>query len=290
MMQRFGRASILLLVALFGFSAHAQTKKIVFVAGPKDHGAPGRHEHEKDLRVLAYSLENSSNVKGVTTKVIVGQAPRDLAELKDAAVIVLESSSDRAPKETHALFPNAATTDGKTYDAETTAFLNSFGDLLKKGTGLVVFHYATWPQNEAARQYFLDWLGGYWKSGTSTNPVDEWTMTPKAENHPILRGVKPWTYREEVFCRFFLPEEYPTTPLLIGTAAKRADLGPQVASWAYQRKDGGRAFVMGGLDWHSNISIEDNRRFLLNGIVWAAGMEVPAGGVASSLPEGMVPR
>ena len=289
-MYRFQRILITVLVALFGLSAYAQTKKIVFVAGPKDHGAPGRHEHEKDLRILAYSLENSTNLKGVTTQVIVGQVPRDLSQLKDAAVIVLESSSDRAPKETHALLPNVTTTDGKTYDAETTAFLNSFGDLLKKGVGLVVFHYATWPQNEAGRQYYLDWLGGYYKSGTSVNPVDEWTMAPKAENHPILRGVKPWTYREEVFCRFVLPEEYPTVPLLVGTPAKRTDVGPQVASWAYQRKDGGRGFVMGGLDWHSNMLIEDNRRFLLNGIVWAAGMEVPAGGVASSLPEGMVPK
>jgi type 1 glutamine amidotransferase len=288
-MQRFKFTAFLILVALFGQLAQAQTKKVVFVAGPKDHGAPGRHEHEKDLRVLAYSLENASNLKGITTQVIVGQVPRDLAGLKDASVIVLESSSDRAARETHALFPNVTTTDGKTYDEQTKAFLNSFGDLMKKGVGLVVFHYATWPENEAARQYFLDWLGGYWKQGTSTNPVDDWTMTPKAETHPILRGVKPWTYHEEVFCRFILPAEYSTVPLLTGTPAKNP-VGAQTASWSYQRKEGGRGFVMGGLDWHSNMLIEDNRRFLLNGIVWAAGMEVPAGGVASTLPDGMVPK
>ncbi len=289
-MRSMQRVTVVLIAAACSLASYAQTKKIVFVAGPKDHGAPGRHEHEKDLRVLAYSLERSSNLKGVTTQVIVGQVPKDLTGLKDAAAIVLESSSDRAPKESHALFPNNATTDGKTYDAATTAYLDGFGELMKKGVGLVVFHYATWPENETARKYFLDWLGGYWKQGTSTNPVDEWTMTPKPGNHPILRGVKPWTYREEVFCRFILPEDRPTVPLLIGTPAKRADVGPQVASWAYQRKEGGRAFVMGGLDWHSNMLVEDNRRFLLNGIVWAAGMEVPAGGVASSLPEGMVPK
>jgi hypothetical protein len=169
-MYRFQRILITVLVALFGLSAYAQTKKIVFIAGPKDHGAPGRHEHEKDLRVLAYSLENSSNLKGVTTQVIVGQVPRDLSQLKDAAVIVLESSSDRAPKETHALLPNVTTTDGKTYDAETTAFLNSFGELLKTGVGLVVFHYATWPQNEAGRQYYLDWLGVTTSRGHPSTP------------------------------------------------------------------------------------------------------------------------
>jgi hypothetical protein len=33
--------------------------------------------------------------------------------------------------------------------------------------------------------------------------------------------------------------------------------------------------------------IEDNRRFLLNGIVWAAGMEVPAGSIRSTIPPDM---
>ena len=37
--------------------ARAGGKKIIFLAGPKDHGMPGRHEHEKDLRILAAALE-----------------------------------------------------------------------------------------------------------------------------------------------------------------------------------------------------------------------------------------
>lgn len=269
--------------------AWGQGKKIVFVAGPKDHGAPGRHEHERDLRVLAYSLERAPNLKGITTQVYVGRVPKDINELKDAAVIVIESSSDRLAKETHAIFPPNASTDGKTYDPETLAFLKSFDGLIKKGVGLVVFHYATQVINETAQKYYLEWLGGYWKDGLSTNPVDEWSMTIATPNHPILRGVKPWTYREEVFCRFYLPDDPARTPLLIGTPAKRTDLGPQVAAWAYQRKDGGRAFVMGGLDWNSNMLIEDNRRFLLNGIVWAARLQVPDGGVGLvQIPEDLI--
>jgi hypothetical protein len=42
---------------------------------------------------------------------------------------------------------------------------------------------------------------------------------------------------------------------------------------------------MGGMDMHSNLLVEGNRRLLLNGIVWAARMEVPAGGVASTISE-----
>ena len=42
---------------------------------------------------------------------------------------------------------------------------------------------------------------------------------------------------------------------------------------------------MGGVDFHDNLSkVDDYRRFLLNGIAWAAGLEVPAGGVQSTAP------
>ena len=57
--------------------AGGSAKKILFLSGPKDHGRPGRHEYEKDLRVLAKSLEESPNLKGIETKVFVGQAPRE---------------------------------------------------------------------------------------------------------------------------------------------------------------------------------------------------------------------
>ena len=39
-------------------------KKIIFLAGPKDHGMPGRHEHEKDLRILAAALESRAEPEG----------------------------------------------------------------------------------------------------------------------------------------------------------------------------------------------------------------------------------
>ena len=53
-------------LAAFTVTANGQApaKKIVFLAGPKEHGAPGRHEYEKDLRELAWSLEHASNLKG----------------------------------------------------------------------------------------------------------------------------------------------------------------------------------------------------------------------------------
>ncbi len=267
-------------------SLPAQTKKIVFVAGPKDHGAPGRHEYEKDLRVMAYALEHSSNMKGVSTEVIVGQVPRDLSKIKDAAVIVMESSSDRLQNETQSLF--ITKTDGKTYPPEEMAFLKGFDDLVQKGMGLVIIHYATWIDNATGHEMLQRWFGGVRQNGLSTNPVDDWAMAPApgAEKHPILQGVQPFKYREEVFCKFFFPPDVKTIPLIIGTPT-RSTIGPQVAAWAYERPGGGRSVTIGGMDWHTNLQIEDNRRYMLNSVVWAAGMQVPTGGIQSTIPADM---
>jgi type 1 glutamine amidotransferase len=265
-------------------AAGAAVKKIVFLAGPKDHGAEGRHEYEKDLRLLAGALGSASNLKGISTDFYVGKAPRDPAVYANAAAIVIESSSDRDAREIHPLFPPEQQTTNRNYDQETLAFLKMLDGRMRSGMGIVVLHYANWVEHWVARRYYLDWTGGLWVQGGSRNPVDQWTMTPKNPDHPILRGVKEWSYRDEVFCRFFLPPDLKRTELIIGTPAK-ATIGPQLASWAYEREGGGRAFVMGGPDFHDNMTtVADFRRFLVNGIVWAAGVDVPPGGVDVRLP------
>lgn len=266
--------------------AHAQSTEVVFLAGPKDHGWPGRHEYEKDLRVLAQALEAAPNLSDITTSVYVGEAPRDLSVYENAAVIVINSSSDRLESETHPLFPPDPTTNHRGYDDATTTFLEGLDSLIvAKEIGVVVLHYANWAENWAARGYYMTWLGGLWVQMGSRNPTDQWTMTPLAQTHPVLRGVQEWTYRDEVFSRFFLPPDHRRTDLLRGSPEQdRWGIGPQIASWAYQRDDGGRGFVYGGVDFHDNMLLDDYRRFLLNGIVWAAGLNVPVGGVESEKP------
>jgi len=281
-----------LLVALFALStvavpaSSAESRKILFLAGPRDHGAPGRHEYERDLRTLARSFENATNLAGVTTRVIVGKTPRELALFEDVAAIVIESSSDRAANEVHPLFPQNPSTNYRGYDAETTEYLRSLDALIRQNQiGIVLLHYATWAENSRAREYYLNWTGGLWVQVGSRNPVDEWTMKPLSR-HPILRGVKPWKYRDEIFCRFFLPNDARRTNLLLATPKEdKMRIGPQIAAWAWQRDDGGRSFVFGGLDFRDNLAQDNYRRFLLNGIAWAAGVEIPRHGVDSPTPD-----
>ncbi len=268
-------------------AAFAQTKKILFLAGPRDHGAPGRHEYERDLKTLASSFDNAGNLSGVTTQLIVGKLPRDLAALDGVAAIVIDSSSDRAENEIHPLFPPNPSTNGRGYDAETTAWLKSLDDLIKQNKiGVVILHYATWAENWRAREYYMNWTGGLWVQIASKNPQDDWAMTLENKRHPILRGVKPWKYRDEIFCRFLLPNDKRRTNLLLATPkTDKGGIGPQIASWAYQRDDGGRGFVFGGLDFRDNLARDNYRRFLLNGIAWAANIEIPKGGIQSPTPD-----
>ena len=265
----------------------AESPKILFLAGPRDHGAPGRHEYERDLRTLARSMEQATNLRGVTTQLIVGALPRDLAPVRDAAAIVIDSSSDRADNELHPLFPPNPTTNGRGYDPETTAYLEALDDLIKeKKIGVVILHYASWAENWRAREYYLNWTGGLWVQIASKNPTDEWSMTLENRRHPILSGVKPWQYRDEIFCRYFLSDDKRRTNLLLASPKEdKAGIGPQIASWAWQRDDSGRGFVFGGLDFRDNLARDNYRRFLLNGIAWAARLDIPRGGISSPTPD-----
>jgi type 1 glutamine amidotransferase len=264
----------------------AKITKIVFLAGPKEHGAPGRHEYEKDLKELAWGLEHASNLKNVKTVVLVGKAPKDLSVLEDASAIVIDGSGGWLKTETGILFPQDQDTDGRTYDPQTTAWLKSLDQLIKtKHIGLAIFHYSMWVDNWAGKHYLLDWFGGLWIPYSSHNPVDTWSVKPLAPQHPILNGVQPWTYRDEMYSRYFLFHDPRRTELLEAMPADAKNGGPDPVSWAYERPDGGRSLVWGGSDFHDNMHmVTDYRRFLLNGIAWTAGLNVPREGVASPAP------
>jgi len=279
--------SACIVLALSISPAFADATKVLFLAGPRDHGFPGRHEYERDLRTLSQSLESATNLRGVTTQLINGRLPQDLAALDGVAAIVIDSSSDRAADETHPLFPPNPSTNGRGYDDATAAWLKSLDERIRsRQIGIVVLHYANWVENWRAREYYLNWTGGLWVQIGSKNPQDDWQMALENKRHPVLRGVRPWTYRDEIFCRFLLPNDARRTDLILATPTQdKFKVGPQIAAWAYQRDDGGRAFVFGGLDFRDNLARDNYRKFLLNGIAWAARLEIPKGGIASPTPD-----
>lgn len=264
------------------------TKVIYFMAGPKDHAGPSRHETEKDLLVLQHCLDSVSNITGVkiVTRFIYKRSELDINDMKDVAAIVIESSAEGSSKNrVDPLFPPSPD-NRRTYSKEVLDYLNQVDSLHKAGMGVVVLHWAVAATNFRAANLYRSWFGGGFVDGYSHNPLGMWTMTPvkSGKKHPIMRGVGPWTYKDEIFSRFMvIPEDPHRTDLLMGEAPKtnQGAIDSTCITWAYE--DGkARGLIYGGMDYHSALLNDNYRRFLLNAIVWAAGIEVPKDGVKSN--------
>jgi hypothetical protein len=283
------------LTALFAFllsdyAASAQTTKVIyFLAGPKDHGPPSRHETEKDLLVLQRCMDSVSNVKGVkvVTKFLYKRTALDINDLKDAAALIIESSSETASKErTHPLFPPNTSPKNNTYDKATLAYLKQVDSLHKAGMGIMVIHWGVVTDNQRARDYYISWFGESSMPEYTQNPLGYWSVTPieSGKKHPIMRGVGPFYYKDEIFSRLVVaPGDPYRTDLLMGEAVKtnQGSIAPRGIASAYEN-GAARGILWGGMDYHSALLNENYLRFMLNAITWTAGIEVPKGGVKTA--------
>jgi hypothetical protein len=52
--------------------------------------------------------------------------------------------------------------------------------------------------------------------------------------------------------------------------------------WSVERPDGGRGFGFTGGHFHLNWQNDDQRRLILNALVWLAKLPVPDGGIESA--------
>jgi type 1 glutamine amidotransferase len=273
-------ATLCLLAVVHSAASAQDKKKIVFVSGPPSHGW-GDHEHHAGSLILAKALNESG--LPVETAVAKHGWPKEEGFFDGAATVVVYCDGGGG----HLLNKR----------------LEPFGELMKKGVGLVCVHYGVETVKGAPGDAFLNWIGGYFETNWSVNPW--WDADfQKLPDHPITRGVKPFKIRDEWYYNMRFRENMEgVTPIL--TAAppddtrKRPD-GPhsnnpavrgkigqgalEHVAWAYQRPDGGRGFGFTGGHRHFNWGNDDFRKLMLNAIWWTAKGEVPAEGVASKTP------
>jgi type 1 glutamine amidotransferase len=163
--------------------------------------------------------------------------------------------------------------------------------LMDAGVGFVNLHYAVeYPQQQG--KGVLDWLGGYYETGYSTNP--HWKAEFKElPSHQITRGVKPFALTDEWYFNIrFAPTRKNVTPILTATPpdnvrgtpeAKKHPGRPEVVAWAFERANGGRSFGFTGAHFHRNWGDENFRRLVVNAILWTAHVDVPEGGAPVDL-------
>ena len=254
----------------------AQPKKIVFIAGPLDSHPPDTHEYEKNIILLAHCLDTSPGLRGaVRTELHFNGWPENPATLDDADTIVLTSGGSDQNEKDHPLYVGDR--------------LAQIEKQMRRGCGLVFLHWSTFhPVREHDR--ITEWVGGYFDYERGPEPkkwfskieTREWTATPVAPAHPITRGVQPFALKEEFYFNIrFRENDARLTPILVKDTT--GDARENCVAWAVERAEGGRGFGFTGGHFFQNWSLPDFRRLVLNAIAWSAHVEVPAGGVESSL-------
>jgi len=254
----------------------AATKTVVIIAGRKSHGPEGNrmHDYPWSAKLLKVMFDNSNVRDQVRVEYFRDGWPKDETALSNANTLVVISDGRDGDLYSDALHLESP---------ERVAFVDQ---LMKRGCGLVTFHFSTFAPDKYARE-ILEWNGAYfdweengvrkWYSAIKTLDAEVRLASP---SHPILRGVAPFRMKEEFYYNLRFGENDPRlTPLLTvpGLDGRQAD-GNTVA-WAVQRRDGGRGFGTTCGHYYDNWKKPEFRKVMLNAIAWSAGLEVPEGGV-----------
>jgi type 1 glutamine amidotransferase len=168
-------------------------------------------------------------------------------------------------------------------------YVNSGKPIVGLRTSTHSFQYPKGDPHEALNDGFgRDVFGQRWirhHGHTSTTDV---SVIRERAGHPILRGVER-SFHVASWLYVVNPLAGDCAPLLMGRAVnpEGANAGPQPVAWTKTYK-GARVFftTLGHPDDFKAASV---RRLLVNGILWALGREVPAGGAEAEVPGGYNP-
>jgi hypothetical protein len=266
---------------------HAADRKLVMIAGPVSH-PPLMHEFRAGSMLLEKRLASVPGMKttlvtnGWPTKLVAGKRVDDNSVFEGADAIFIYS--DGGPNHL-AVRP------------ERLEFLRA---QMKKGVSLGCAHYAVEVTPDKGGAEWKEWIGGHYENAFSCNPIWEADFKRLPE-HPVTRGVKPFKTKDEWYFNMrFRDGKAGVKDILVATPSDAVRDGPYVhpqgpyphiqaakgrpetMMWAVERPDGGRGFGFTGGHFHLNWQNDDQRRLMLNALVWLAKLEVPAGGVNSA--------
>lgn len=264
---------------------HADTKKIVLIAGPPSHGVL-QHEHKAGCMLIEHCLKD---IEGVDVKVHTGGWPKDPKALDGADAVIIFC------------------TGGNRHLAIQENRLAQLQKVMDTGAGFGCLHYGVEVPKDKGGPEFLQWMGGYFETHWSVNP--HWTAEFKTfPDHPIANGVKPFAVNDEWYFHMRFPEGMKgVTPILSAVAPEKtmerkdgphsgnpavreavAKGLPQHVAWAYERPKGGRGFGFTGLHNHLNWRNPNFRKTILNAVLWLAHAEVPENGVEIALTDAQI--
>ncbi len=256
-------------------------KKIVYLAGSPSH-PPRMHEHNAGA-LLGKKLLNGHHGDKVLVTTYLNGWPNDKSAFQNADALVIQS--DGGPK--HPGYWH----------------LRQIDYLREQGIGVGMLHYAVEMTPGETNDTLIAATGGAFEINYSVNPHWDGAFE-KFPSHPVSRGVKPFTIRDEWYFNMrFIKDMAGVTPILSAVAPddtmSRADghhsgnpevrkmvaeKQPQHVCWVVERPEGGRGFGFTGLHFHDNWANDDFRKTVLNAICWIAKVEIPEGGIETPTP------
>lgn len=282
------RLLLLASALMLGSGVQAADRKLVLIAGRPSH-PPGMHEFRAGCLLFQKCLAGVPGLQvqvhsnGWPTRLEGGKSVDDNTTIETAdAVVVYADGGGGHP----AIRPDRL----KLLDA-----------VAARGAGLGFAHFGVEVPKGDPGEAMHRWIGGFYEDRFSVNPM----WSPKFStfpDHPVSRGVKPFSTRDEWYFNMRWPEgAKPATWLLSDTPSDEVRKGPYVwpagpyahvvaatgrreaMMWAVERTDGGRGFGFTGGHTHANWGDANQRKIFLNALLWIAKLEIPAGGVESTV-------
>jgi type 1 glutamine amidotransferase len=263
----------------------ADVKQVLLIAGKPSHG-PGQHEHNAGVLLFAKCLRETVADRVQVTTLLNSEWPSPEQMATADSILIYSDGQGKHP-------------------ALEGDHLQQLDVAMKRGCGLVCVHYAVEPTLELGHNEFIDWLGGCFEIHYSVNP--HWEANFKElPAHPVSNGVQPFGSLDEWYYHMrFRKGMKGVTPILTdlppadslsrpdghhsGNPEVRAAVlerkEPQHVAWATEREDGGRAFGFTGGHFHQGWAQPDQRKLVLNAILWTAKAEVPEKGVESTVTD-----
>ncbi len=237
--------------------------KIVLVAGRPSHG-PGEHEFNAGIDILAKCLKQT---KGIEPVIVRGGWPEDEKIFDGAKSVVFYMDGGAG----HPFLKDDR--------------LATLGKIMDKGVGMALLHYAVEIPKDNGGKELLQWIGGFYERPYSLNPINDVLVTQASPKHPISRGWKSFTAKDEWYYKIrFTDGDKRVTPILT-TMLPKDKPNLETIAWATERADGGRGFGFTGEHYHSNWGIQDFRQMVVNAILWTAKVDVPKKGAKCAVTQ-----
>jgi type 1 glutamine amidotransferase len=247
-------AGLLAFVGAVSVSAAEQKPKRLLIVGQGPDGhPPTTHEFRAGAQVLAELLKSQKDLR--TTVVNADEPWTDGPQLIDQAdgIVML-------------------VTQGAQWMQMEPQRHAALKRLAARGGAIVALHWSVGAKDAKYIEGQLELLGATRGGPQRKYVVLSTELKRVVPEHPILRGVGDIKVHDEIY--YALDRVAGIQPLFTA----RIEGKDEMAAWAWERGDGGRAFGFVGLHFHSNWQLPAYRRFVVQGVLWALTLPIPAGG------------